>query len=141
MDIKLENILINPRGKVYLIDWGLCQMDITDSTLLETYVGSMDYACPEVLNHIPYNGFKNDAWSLGTVLYALLHGVFPFVSKQRLCSPPPPLEFPMYIDPSAKDLIIQLLHPDPLNRLTVIGGQKHKWVHRSFLDSLLAWWY
>lgn len=40
--------------------------------------GSVDYAAPEVLLGLPYDGRATDAWALGVVLYALMEGRLPF---------------------------------------------------------------
>ncbi|KAL2756959.1 hypothetical protein ACRALDRAFT_1031216 [Sodiomyces alcalophilus JCM 7366] len=92
-DIKLENVLVNltapeladpsvdwttyPYSVVTLTDLGLSRR-IADDEKLETRCGSEDYAAPEVIMGLPYDGRATDAWSLGVLLYALLESRLPF---------------------------------------------------------------
>ncbi|KAK1526093.1 uncharacterized protein CCOS01_08511 [Colletotrichum costaricense] len=92
-DIKLENVLVNltapeladpsidwttyPHSVITLTDLGLSRR-ITDDEKLETRCGSEDYAAPEVIMGLPYDGRATDAWSLGVLLYALLEARLPF---------------------------------------------------------------
>ncbi|KAH6669178.1 kinase-like domain-containing protein [Plectosphaerella plurivora] len=92
-DIKLENVLVNlspdelsdpsvdwatyPHSVITLTDLGLSRR-IADDEKLETRCGSEDYAAPEVIMGLPYDGKATDAWSLGVLLYALLESRLPF---------------------------------------------------------------
>ncbi|KAF3354143.1 hypothetical protein VDGD_04632 [Verticillium dahliae] len=92
-DIKLENVLVNPSpaeladdsvdwvtypySVITLGDLGLSRR-IADDEKLETRCGSEDYAAPEVIMGLPYDGRATDAWSLGVLLYALLESRLPF---------------------------------------------------------------
>ncbi|KAK1982288.1 kinase-like domain-containing protein [Colletotrichum cereale] len=92
-DIKLENVLVNltapeladpatdwttyPHSVITLTDLGLSRR-IADDEKLETRCGSEDYAAPEVIMGLPYDGRATDAWSLGVLLYALLEARLPF---------------------------------------------------------------
>ncbi|KAF6802606.1 CAMK protein kinase [Colletotrichum sojae] len=92
-DIKLENVLVNltapeladpamdwatyPHSVITLTDLGLSRR-FADDEKLETRCGSDDYAAPEVIVGMPYDGRAIDAWSLGVVLYALLEARLPF---------------------------------------------------------------
>ncbi|KAF8544231.1 kinase-like domain-containing protein [Trichophaea hybrida] len=94
-DVKLENILINlsrpqllaisnspfdyPYPITTLSDVGLSRrVDFGNDDLLTTRCGSDDYASPELIMGIPYDGRQTDAWALGVLLYALLEGRLPF---------------------------------------------------------------
>jgi serine/threonine protein kinase len=123
MDIKLENILITPDCKVFLIDFGLCQTNVTKLSLQDTFIGSLSYSSPEMINHVPYNGFQVDAWSLGIVMYSLLHASLPF--KEGGSSDH--VEFSYNINEGAKNLICKLLEVDPTSRLDVHDACKDKW--------------
>ncbi|KAF9948706.1 NUAK SNF1-like kinase 1, partial [Mortierella alpina] len=83
-DLKLENVLLEPRKgaplrpKVKLTDFGLAKVIEQEAPLLTTRCGSEDYAAPEIILGLPYDGREADIWSLGVLLYALLVGFLPF---------------------------------------------------------------
>lgn len=66
-----------PHSVITLTDLGLSRR-IADDEKLETRCGSEDYAAPEVIMGLPYDGRATDAWSLGVLLYALLEARLPF---------------------------------------------------------------
>ena len=92
-DIKLENVLVNltpqelsdrsidwqtyPYSVTTLTDLGLSRK-VADDEKLTTRCGSEDYAAPEVIMGLQYDGRATDAWSLGVLLYALLESRLPF---------------------------------------------------------------
>lgn len=45
---------------------------------LQTFCGSPLYASPEIVNGRPYHGPEVDTWSLGVLLYTMVHGTMPF---------------------------------------------------------------
>lgn len=92
-DIKLENVLVNltpaelsdssidwhtyPYSVTTLTDLGLSRR-VADDEKLKTRCGSEDYAAPEIIMGLDYDGRATDAWSLGVLLYALLESRLPF---------------------------------------------------------------
>lgn len=69
-DIKPENILIDQDNTVYIIDWGLGFEPA--KTALRKSCGSPNYASPEAVRGVKYNGPELDVWSVGCVLYTAL---------------------------------------------------------------------
>ena len=68
-DIKPENILIcNDKLKIADFGWSNFKTDIRN-----TYCGTPDYLSPEMILGTNHNE-KTDIWSLGVLLYELLHG-------------------------------------------------------------------
>jgi len=45
---------------------------------LNAYIGTTNYVCPEILQNKSYAGEMADNWSLGVILYTLLHRKLPF---------------------------------------------------------------
>jgi serine/threonine protein kinase len=77
-DLKPENILLDDEGQVKLCDFGWC-VESKDSKRM-TVCGTCEYMAPEVIKNIPYND-SIDIWSLGVLLYELVHGNSPFCSE------------------------------------------------------------
>lgn len=96
-DIKLDNILVkskprssfNGQGRgvgrrkdisdfeFKLGDLGLAKNFVDESELQATCCGTPLYMAPEVINGYLYN-HKADVWSLGTLLFQMLTGEYPF---------------------------------------------------------------
>lgn len=131
-DIKLENVLIDNRGRVYVVDLGLCAF-IEEGKLCRDWCGSDNYLAPEIVRRNAYNGFKADVFSAGVVLFALLFGVFPFenlrvngVQSLRTLK----ARFPSDVKVSliAKELLLKMLEDDPEKRYTIDEVLKHEWI-------------
>lgn len=77
-DVKPDNVLLGPHGRVVLTDFGIARIE-GETSLTDTggFVGSPEYIAPErVLGVRP--GPASDLWSLGVLLYAATEGVSPF---------------------------------------------------------------
>ncbi|XP_038199711.1 sperm motility kinase-like [Arvicola amphibius] len=79
-DIKLENILMGPDGKVKLCDFGLATQ-LVEGQMLEELWGTLPYLAPEILAGTPYDAMAGDMWSLGIVFYVLVTGHLPYVES------------------------------------------------------------
>lgn len=74
-DIKPENLLVDVNDNIKLCDFGWCiELEIGNR---KTFCGTVEYMAPEVVREIPYDG-SIDIWSIGVLLYELLHGYSPF---------------------------------------------------------------
>ena len=49
----------------------------TPSSKRQTMCGTLDYLCPEVVDHRPHD-YRIDIWSLGVLAYELTAGKAPF---------------------------------------------------------------
>eukprot|EP01119_Soliformovum_irregulare_P005736 TRINITY_DN1748_c0_g1_i1.p1 TRINITY_DN1748_c0_g1~~TRINITY_DN1748_c0_g1_i1.p1 ORF type:complete len:352 (+),score=97.58 TRINITY_DN1748_c0_g1_i1:126-1181(+) len=147
-DIKLENVLVNADGQLKMIDFGLCA--VQSDGLCTDYVGTADYAAPEVLRREPYNGFKADVWSCAVFLYAILYGEFPFDLDEFLrCIKVGMLpELSWGVDnpaftkasDSAKNFVMSMFVIDPAKRPTIKELKKHEWINadKKFDSALCA---
>jgi len=81
-DLKPENIMINSRGIVKIIDFGSVKIaGITEITPLEqqddNILGTLNYTAPEY--HLGHRGsIKSDLFSLGVITYEMINGALPF---------------------------------------------------------------
>ena len=74
-DLKPENLLLDDSNNVKLCDFGWCvELNLGNRV---TFCGTYEYMAPEIINELPYNN-SIDIWSLGILLYELIHGYSPF---------------------------------------------------------------
>lgn len=74
-DIKPENCLLDKNGDVKICDFGWTVESSKGAR--ETFCGTYEYMAPEIVKELPYNQ-SIDVWSLGVLLFELLHGYSPF---------------------------------------------------------------
>jgi len=75
-DIKPSNFLIDDDLNFVLCDFGLSTFTY-NQTHVTTICGSPIYMAPELILSKPYD-YAVDIWSLGVVLYELIHNQYPF---------------------------------------------------------------
>ena len=131
-DLKLENILLNQKNDVKIIDFGLSNKYNKDSEeLLQSSCGSPCYAAPEMITGSKYHGVDTDIWSSGIILYLMLCKSFPFNDKnnnklyQKILNGK--FNLPNYLSNEAKDLLIKLLKVNPNERIKLNEIKKHPW--------------
>ncbi|KAJ3324965.1 serine/threonine-protein kinase KIN2 [Boothiomyces sp. JEL0866] len=130
-DLKIENILINNKGYIQLIDFGLANLYSKDK-LLSTFCGSLYFAAPELLSARKYVGPEVDIWSLGVILYVLTCGKVPFDDSNL-----PELhskikagifDLPNHLSSELKHLISRMLVVNPAERATLGEIIHHPWL-------------
>ncbi|KAI9101318.1 kinase-like domain-containing protein [Phlyctochytrium arcticum] len=143
-DLKVENVLLDSSNSVKLTDFGLAQK-FDPNIPLTARCGSEEYAAPELIQALPYDGRKTDLWALGIILFALLTGELPFSPRpgerprslfHRICRGD--FHFPdegkagsttaPHVSDSAKDLVRRILKPNPARRATMEEVLAHPWL-------------
>lgn len=77
-DIKDENVVLDHQnGGLRLIDFGSAAY-LKPGRKYETFVGTLDYAAPEILRGHTYSGKPQDVWALGILLFTLVYRENPF---------------------------------------------------------------
>ena len=123
-DIKPENILIFENNVVKICDFGWCVK--LNGHQRRTYCGTTEYMSPELVNYKEY-GKENDVWSLGILLYEMIHGYSPFRSNKPVYDEKDVinniinhnLRFEKEISNECKQLICDLLEPNINKRIKV----------------------
>ncbi|XP_042388514.1 calcium-dependent protein kinase 20-like isoform X2 [Zingiber officinale] len=138
-DLKPENFLFGNKKEnapLKAIDFGL-SVFFRPGERFEEIVGSPYYMAPEVLKR--NYGPEIDVWSAGVILYILLCGVPPFwaeteqgIAQAIILSA---IDFKREpwpkISDNAKDLVRQMLNPDPKTRFTAPQVLDHPWLQNA----------
>ncbi|KAH9329506.1 hypothetical protein KI387_001614 [Taxus chinensis] len=138
-DLKPENFLFannKENSALKAIDFGLSVFFKAGERFSEI-VGSPYYMAPEVLKR--NYGPEVDVWSAGVILYILLCGVPPFwaETEQGVAQAILRGAIDFKRDPwpkvseHAKNLVRQMLEPDPKLRLTAQQVLDHTWLHNA----------
>ncbi|KAH6610363.1 hypothetical protein Trco_000383 [Trichoderma cornu-damae] len=122
-DIKDENVILDGEGNIKLIDFGSAAY--IKSGPFDVFVGTIDYAAPEVLAGKPYGGKEQDVWALGILLYTIVYKENPFYSIDEIMDRD--LRIPFIISEESIDLIRCMLNRDVTQRYTIEQVLDHPW--------------
>ena len=142
-DLKPENLLLDSDGYIRLTDFGLSKEDVSASDSgASTFCGTAEYIAPELLSKrggggsrkdkkVPH-GTAVDMWSLGILMYEMIHGLPPFydTDTRRMYDKilRAELTFSSCFSDDACDIISRLLDRDPRRRMTASEAKRHRWV-------------
>jgi 5'-AMP-activated protein kinase catalytic alpha subunit len=130
-DLKAENILLDQRRTIKIIDFGLSNT-YKPGEKVTTACGSPCYAAPEMIKSLPYNGLEVDIWSCGVIMFAMICGYLPFEDNndtKKLYRKIMNGEFdiPEFVSPFARDLLKRMLTVDPARRYRLDEIRAHSW--------------
>ncbi|CEF65238.1 AT25266p [Strongyloides ratti] len=132
-DLKCENIFLDRYGNIKLGDFGFAR-HLPAGVTSKTFCGSKAYVALEILRATMYTGQGVDIWSSGVILYIMLTGCMPFRDSK-------PREMVYYqmkrkivypnsinISDDAKNLVYEMLNPDPSVRYNCRQILEHPWM-------------
>ena len=130
-NIRTEHILFDKNNRPKIIGFGYSSF-YESNKVIEGAYGSLCYACPEIIDEMPYNPELADVWSLGVILYVLICGYLPFSdeddNKNKILISNGKIDFPKEISNKLKDLLRHMLDKNPNKRYTFAKIIKHPWI-------------
>ncbi|KPI44294.1 Serine/threonine-protein kinase ppk6 [Cyphellophora attinorum] len=124
-DIKDENVVLDGEGKIKLIDFGSAAY--LKNGPFDVFVGTIDYAAPEVLQGKAYGGKEQDVWAMGILLYTIVYKENPFYNIDEILDHPLRIPYNPYSD-ECLDLIQKMLDRDVDERIDIEGVVAHPWL-------------
>jgi serine/threonine-protein kinase len=126
-DVKPANVMIEPGGRVVLVDFGLAREIAPEEVLTTTgtIIGTLAYMSPEqARGHRTGIDGRSDVYNLGATLYDLLTGRAPFVARTTVdllsCIvndvPAPPSRFRPEIPKALDAVLVRTLAKAPAER-------------------------
>jgi serine/threonine protein kinase len=133
-DIKPQNVLIDHKGEVKLMDFGIARMAEAHEGMTQAglIVGTPHYMSPEQVQGKQLDP-RSDVYSMGVMLYELLAGRRPFESSSLTGvltahiteTPRPPIELRPEIGRQINRIVVCCLEKDPKNRYANAGELLH----------------
>ena len=141
-DLKLENVLVDQKGYIKIIDYGLAKM-LKDNEEATSFCGTPEYLAPEMVTQEGHDKAV-DWWAIGVLMYEMLIGVTPFFNKnknmlltkikQSKVIFPDRKKYKIDYSDDLMDLIIKLLDKDKATRLGSKGDAEEILSHPFFKD-------
>ncbi|KAJ3187335.1 hypothetical protein HDU85_006623 [Gaertneriomyces sp. JEL0708] len=128
-DIKDENILVDSDFRVKIVDFGSAAYipQLPGGKLFDRFLGTIQYAAPEILRGEKYRGPEAEIWALGCCLYIMLNGEVPFSTPAQAAQQP-------YSEPKhslsaeCRELLDAMLEKKASVRATILDVASHPWL-------------
>lgn len=140
--MKLENILVDDKGYLKVIDYGLAKI-YKDDEVSHSFCGTPEYIAPEMLEGTGHD-MSVDWWAVGILMYEMMFGVTPFFNRNKhvLQSKiknskvvfPDKSRYVIEYSDECVDLITSLLSKKREERLGFNGGAKEIISHPFFAE-------
>ena len=139
-NLRAEHILFDKNNRPKIVGFGYSSFYESNKTIEGAY-GSLCYACPEIIDEVPYNPELADVWSLGVILYVLICGYLPFSdeddNKNKILISTGKIDFPKEISNKLKDLLRHMLEQNSSKRYTFEKVLKHPWI-KPYSEKILS---
>ena len=124
-DIKPQNVIVDPAGRVRVLDFGIARAGASEITQTGSVMGTAQYLSPEQAQGLDVAP-SSDLYSTGVVLYEMLTGRVPFdgdsavavALKQVSEQAEPPSSLNPAVPPALDAVVLRALAKDPANRFT-----------------------
>ncbi|CAD8057879.1 unnamed protein product [Paramecium sonneborni] len=119
-DLKLANILLTSEDNIKICDFNWAT-ELIDGKADPVLCGTVDQMPPEVCS-FSYHDTKVDIWSLGVLLYEMIHNSLPVITFVN------ELSFGRYVSEEAQILLKDLMRIEKYQRPTVSEIYSYKWI-------------
>eukprot|EP00357_Protocruzia_adherens_P018021 CAMPEP_0114981574 /NCGR_PEP_ID=MMETSP0216-20121206/5617_1 /TAXON_ID=223996 /ORGANISM="Protocruzia adherens, Strain Boccale" /LENGTH=415 /DNA_ID=CAMNT_0002343255 /DNA_START=64 /DNA_END=1311 /DNA_ORIENTATION=+ len=126
-DIQLRNLLMDTKGQIKLVDFGLAK-EVDGTT--KTFCSSPYYSAPEMIKSSKGYGKSVDWWAVGIATYELLTGYPPFFHEnpkelyETILNAP--VRFPEDLSSYAKSFVSSMLHKSRRDRMKASVIKEHE---------------